>query len=199
MGLSSIRDWPGSLHDPRLRNECDADPANTPYDAARAVFRPGGDPLACGQPLAPGDTLVQPDLARTFRLIAAGGAAAFYDCDHPAGIARAIVAAQRSTRVANAPAGVGGMSCGDLAGYRAAIRQPVEGEYRGYIVRSAPPPSSGGLVLLQILKMLERFPIGAATQRIRLRRGGDPQRHAGGDAPRFRRSRALDGGHGQEC
>ena len=153
----------GFTHDPRLQSECDTDPANTPYEAARAVFRPGGDPLACGQPLAPGDTLVQPDLARTFRLIAAGGAAAFYDCDHPAGIARAIVAAQRSTRVANAPAGVGGMLCGDLAGYRAAIRQPVEGEYRGYTVRSAPPPSSGGLMLLQILKMLERFPMGAAN------------------------------------
>lgn len=153
----------GFTDDPRLRSECDADPANTPYDAARAVFRPGGIPLACGHPLAPGDTLVQPDLARTFRLIAADGAAAFYDCDHPAGIARAIVAAQRSTRVANAPAGVGGMSCDDLAGYRAAIRKPVEGEYRGYIVRSAPPPSSGGLMLLQILKMLERFPIGDAN------------------------------------
>ena len=147
--------------DSRLRNECDGDPANTPYDAARAVFRPGGDPAACGKPLATGETLVQPDLARTFRLIAVGGAAAFYDCDHPAGIARAIVEAQRSTRAANAPAGVGGMSCDDLAHYRASIRQPVEDEYRGYIVRSAPPPSSGGLALLQILRMLERFPMGA--------------------------------------
>ncbi len=133
--------------DARLQSECDADPANSPYEAARAVFRPGGDPASCGMPLSAGDTLVQPDLAKTFRLIAAFGAAAFYDCDHPAGIARAIVATQRASRAANYPAGVGLMTCDDLAGYQAAIRQPLEGEYRGYRVRSVPPPSSGGLAL----------------------------------------------------
>jgi gamma-glutamyltranspeptidase / glutathione hydrolase len=148
--------------DGRLQNECDVDPKNSPYDVARTVFRPGGDPIACGNPLSIGDILVQPGLARTFRLIAAGGTAAFYDCRHPGGIAQAIIATQQATRTANDPAGVGLMTCDDLAGYRAIIRQPVQGEYRGYVVRSTPPPSAGGLVLLQMLKMLERFPIGAA-------------------------------------
>jgi gamma-glutamyltranspeptidase/glutathione hydrolase len=149
-------------NDRRLQSECDPDAQNSPYDVARKVFRPDGDPAACGQPLSTGDVVVQPDLARAFRLIAAGGAEAFYDCRHPAGIAQAIVATQRATRAENDPAGVGSMTCDDLAAYRAIIRQPVRGEYRGYVVRSAPPPSAGGLVLLQMLKMLERFPIGDA-------------------------------------
>jgi gamma-glutamyltranspeptidase/glutathione hydrolase len=151
-----------STKDQRLQNECDAANQNSPYDVARTVFRPGGDPAACGSPLTAGNVLVQPDLARTFRLLSAGGADAFYDCAHPAGIANAIVAAQRATRAANDPAGIGLMTCDDLASYRAIIRKPVQGEYRGYVVRSAPPPSAGGLVLLQMLKMLERFPIGDA-------------------------------------
>jgi gamma-glutamyltranspeptidase / glutathione hydrolase len=149
-------------NDPRLQSECDGEVENSPYDVARKVFRPGGDPAACGQPLSTGDVVVQPDLARAFRLIAAGGAEAFYDCRHPAGIAQAIVKTQRATRAENDPAGVGSMTCDDLAAYRAIIRQPVRGEYRGYVVRSTPPPSAGGLVLLQMLKMLERFPIGDA-------------------------------------
>ena len=152
-----------AAEDARLGSECDADPENSPYDAARAVFRPGGDPAACGNPISAGSRLVQPDLARTFRLIAAGGTSALYDCDHPAGIARAIVAAQRATRADN-PDGAGRMTCDDLAGYRAAFREPVVGDYRGYLVRSAPPPSSGGLALVQMLKMLERFPIGDSAR-----------------------------------
>jgi gamma-glutamyltranspeptidase/glutathione hydrolase len=151
-----------STSDQRLQNECGAANQNSPYDVSRTVFRPGGDPAACGRPLAAAGILVQPDLARTFRLLADGGADAFYDCGHPAGIAKAIVAAQRATRAANDPGGVSLMTCDDLASYRAIIRKPVQGEYRGYVVRSAPPPSAGGLVLLQMLKMLEPFPIGAA-------------------------------------
>ena len=150
-----------AAEDVRLRSECDADPSNSPYDTARAVFRPGGD--ACGRPVAAGGRVAQPDLARTFRLIAEGGAGAFYDCGHPAGIARAIVDAQRATRADN-PDGVGRMTCDDLSGYRAAFRAPVVGDYRGYLVRSAPPPSSGGLALVQMLKMLERFPMGESDE-----------------------------------
>ena len=148
-----------AAEDARLGSECDADPENSPYDAARAVFRPGGDPAACGNPISAGSHLVQPDLARTFRLISAAGAGAFYDCGHPAGIARAIVDAQRATRAEN-PSGAGRMTCDDLSRYHAAFRAPVIGDYRGYLVKSAPPPSSGGLALMQMLKMLERFPMG---------------------------------------
>jgi gamma-glutamyltranspeptidase/glutathione hydrolase len=152
-----------AAEDARLRSECDADPGNSPYDAARVVFRPAGDHAACGNPVAAGNLLVQPDLARTFRLIAAAGAGALYDCDHPAGIARSIVATQRATRADN-PDGAGQMTCDDLSGYRAAFREPVVGHYRGYLVRSAPPPSSGGLALVQMLKMLERFPMGDSAR-----------------------------------
>jgi gamma-glutamyltranspeptidase/glutathione hydrolase len=147
--------------DTRLRSDCDTDPANSPYHTARAVFRPGDE--GCGRPVAAGGRLTQPDLARTFRLIAEGGAGAFYDCHHPAGIARAIVDAQRATRADN-PEGVGRMTCDDLSGYRVEFRAPVVGDYRGYIVRSAPPPSSGGLALVQMLKMLERFPMGESDE-----------------------------------
>ena len=48
--------------------------------------------------------------------------------------------------------------------YEVAIREPVEGEYRGYRIVSMPPPSSGGLTVIQILKLLERFPLGDASQ-----------------------------------
>ncbi|NJO67655.1 MAG: hypothetical protein HC826_01550, partial [Rhodospirillales bacterium] len=97
------------------------------------------------------------------RLLASYGADAFYDCDSPAGIARAVVAAQRATRAAN-PRGSGGMTCDDLARYRVITRPPLSGRYRGYGILTVPPSSSGGLVLLQMLAMLERFPIGDAAQ-----------------------------------
>jgi gamma-glutamyltranspeptidase/glutathione hydrolase len=112
-----------------------------------AIFRPAGVPLAAG------DLLVQPDLARTLRLIARKGASAFYRGD----VASAIVAAQARTR---GPGGEGRMTLEDLAGYQIAIREPVVGSYRGYTLASMPPPSSGGLTILQMLKMLERFPMG---------------------------------------
>jgi gamma-glutamyltranspeptidase / glutathione hydrolase len=147
----------------RLQSECDAEPANSPYDAARAVFRPGGEPARCGDALAAGNLLVQPDLARTFRLIAADGASAFYDCDHPAGIARAIITTQRATRAGN-PEGAGNMTCDDLTAYHVVLRDPIVGNYRGYLVKSPPPPSSGGLALVQMLKMLERFPLGESAK-----------------------------------
>lgn len=56
------------------------------------------------------------------------------------------------------------MTLQDLADYQVAIREPVEGNYRGYRIVGMPPPSSGGLTSIQILKMLERFPIGDEDQ-----------------------------------
>jgi len=54
------------------------------------------------------------------------------------------------------------MTEADVAGYTPVIRQPVEAGYRGYRIVSTPPPSSGGVTVLQILKLLERFPIGSS-------------------------------------
>lgn len=114
-----------------------------------ALFRPGGVPLAEGQ------RLVQPDLARTLALIARGGPDAFYRGP----LAQAIVQAQRRS-ISPVPAeGAGRMTLDDLAQYRIAIRPPVVGRYRGWTLATMPSPSSGGLALLQMLQMLERFPL----------------------------------------
>jgi gamma-glutamyltranspeptidase/glutathione hydrolase len=120
----------------------------------KAVFRPGGVPLADG------DLLVQKDLAKTFRLIAQKGADVFYHGE----IAQAIVNAQRRSRSPVAAEGAGRMELSDLAAYRTEIRQPITGNYRGYQIASMSPPSSGGLTIIQMLKMLERFPLGDAAQ-----------------------------------
>ena len=138
-----------SILNSRLNNE----PGDPAYDVARSVFRPGGIPLA------EGDLLVQPDLAETFRMIAEYGTDAFYT----GAIAEAIVATQEATRSTN-PGGVGRMTLDDLDAYEVAIRRPVEGEYRGFRIVSMPPPSSGGLTVIQILKLMERFPMGDPTQ-----------------------------------
>ena len=119
-----------------------------------AIFRPGGVPLA------EGDWLVQPDLAMTFRRLAAKGPDAFYRGP----IARAIVKAQQRTRSELGAAGQGRMTLADLAQYQVAIREPLVGHYRGWTLAGMPPPSSGGLTVLQMLGLLERFPLGDAAQ-----------------------------------
>jgi gamma-glutamyltranspeptidase / glutathione hydrolase len=122
---------------------------------ARAVFR-----LPDGSPLPVGTLLRQPDLAKTFRLIAAQGSQVFYKGE----IAQAIVEAQKRTNPTLGNAGVGRMTREDLAAYDVAMRVPVEGDYRGVRVKSMSPPSSGGLTVIQMLKMLEQFPIGDESQ-----------------------------------
>jgi gamma-glutamyltranspeptidase/glutathione hydrolase len=102
-----------------------------------------------GTPVAEGETLKNPDLAQTLRTIANGGAKAFYT----GAIAQAIV-----EKVQNAPVNHGGMTLADLADYKAIEREPVCGTYRVYRLCSMGPPSSGGVAVLQILGMLERFP-----------------------------------------
>ncbi|MBV8067701.1 MAG: gamma-glutamyltransferase, partial [Candidatus Eremiobacteraeota bacterium] len=107
----------------------------------RAIFaRNGRLPQA-------GDLLKQPQLAETLQSIAAGGAAAFY---HGA-IARAIVSASYRH---------GGMfSMDDFARYEVTEPQPVHCRYHDYEIISAPPPSSGGVVLCEMLGVLEGFPL----------------------------------------
>jgi gamma-glutamyltranspeptidase/glutathione hydrolase len=92
-----------------------------------------------------GETLVQPDLAKTLRHIADNGVDGFY-----AGPVADLI-------VQEMKAGGGLITRDDLAGYRAVERAPIRGRYRGYDVFGAPPPSSGGVSLVLMLNMLETF------------------------------------------
>jgi gamma-glutamyltranspeptidase / glutathione hydrolase len=121
----------------------------------KAVFR-----LPDGSPLPEGYLLKQPDLAKTFRLIARKGVDVFYRGE----IAQAIVNAQKRTLAGAPETAVGKMTLADLKQYNVKIREPIIDEYRGYTIMSASPPSSGGLTVIQMLKMLERFPIGNTSQ-----------------------------------
>jgi len=103
---------------------------------------------ADGTPVAQGEILKNPQFAATLRAIAKGGAKAFYTGK----IAQNIVDA-----VQHAPVNPGGMTLKDLAAYRAVERPAVCGTYRTYKICSMGPPSSGGIAVLQILGMLERF------------------------------------------
>ena len=111
------------------------------WDSTRAVF------FRNGRPLAAGDKLVQKDLARSLRLIARQGADAFYRGE----IGDKIVADMT---------GHGGLiGKDDLRNYKVVERAPVSGDYRGYRVVSMPPPSSGGAHIVQILNLLQRYPL----------------------------------------
>jgi gamma-glutamyltranspeptidase/glutathione hydrolase len=112
-------------------------------DVQRAFTKPDGTLLK------EGDVLKNPALAATLRAIAKGGATAFYT----GRIARDIV-----DKVQHAPVNPGGMTLADLARYRAKERAPVCAAYRGERVCSMGPPSSGGIAVLQLLNILERFP-----------------------------------------
>jgi gamma-glutamyltranspeptidase/glutathione hydrolase len=117
----------------------------------RAVFR-----LPNGNPLPVGYRLVQPDLAKTFRLLAEQGPSALYEGE----IAPALIAAQTRTRAAGCD---GRMTVADLAAYTVKVTKPVFVGYRGYDVVSVPSSSAGGLVLLQALELMQRFPLGDAS------------------------------------
>ena len=111
--------------------------------SARIYLRPDG-----GVPQA-GDRIALDDLAATLETIAANGAAGFY----------AGPVAQKIVQAVDASGGR--MTIEDLANYRAVERKPVCGTYRGYTVVSMPPPSSGGAHIIEILNILEGFPLAA--------------------------------------
>lgn len=102
-----------------------------------------------GKPLAPGDRLVQRDLAKTLEAIARSGPRAFYEGP----VAEKIAAAVRAAG--------GEMTADDLKNYRAVERPVVRGTYRGLDIVSMPPPSSGGVLLLQMLNVLEGYKLRA--------------------------------------
>lgn len=100
---------------------------------------------ADGTPWQKGDRLVQKNLAHSLQLIARQGPDAFYK-------------GEIADEIAGEMAQHGGLiSKADLAAYRAVERQPISGTYRGYEVFSMPPPSSGGIHIVQILNILENF------------------------------------------
>ncbi len=111
--------------------------------SARIYLRPDGSVPKTG------DHIALDDLAATLGTIAAHGAAGFYTGP----------TAQKIVDSVNAAGGR--MTIDDLANYRAVERQPVTGTYRGYTVVSMPPPSSGGAHIIQILNILEGFPLAA--------------------------------------
>ncbi|MGB7937513.1 MAG: gamma-glutamyltransferase [Pseudolabrys sp.] len=98
-----------------------------------------------GTVLMPGQDLLQPDLAITLRAIASDGPKGFYEGP----VAEKIVAAVRKAG--------GVMTTEDMKNYRAILREPVRGTYRGYDIVSMPPPSSGGVHLIEMLNILEGY------------------------------------------
>jgi gamma-glutamyltranspeptidase/glutathione hydrolase len=131
---------------PRLHRLIAADPLLPRLPAARAYFY-----LPDGRPLPIGHVLKNPELAAVLRRVADDGPDAFY----AGGIARDIAAA-----VAARPK-PGDLTERDLASYRAIEREPVCGGYRGLRVCGMPPPSSGGIAVLAMLGILERFDLAA--------------------------------------
>jgi gamma-glutamyltranspeptidase/glutathione hydrolase len=107
------------------------------FAASRDLFAPQGKPLRAGQ------KLVQKDLARTLRLLATSGPLTFYE------------GAAADLMVKEVARAHGLMTAADLAAYRAVERVPLRGRYRDLEILVPPPPSSGGITLLQMLSMLE--------------------------------------------
>jgi gamma-glutamyltranspeptidase/glutathione hydrolase len=103
--------------------------------------------LKQGETLSPGDRLIQKDLAATLQAISDGGTDAFYQ----GAIATAVAAASR--------AGGGLLSKEDFAAYTVTESPPITCLYRGYTVVSAPPPSSGGVTLCEMLQVLQTYPL----------------------------------------
>jgi len=94
-----------------------------------------------------GEWLKQPDLAHSLSLIAQQGSKGFYEGE----TAKSIVSSIQKAG--------GIMTLDDLKNYKVLEREPVQGDYRGYQIVSMPPPSSGGIHLIEMLNMLEQFPI----------------------------------------
>jgi gamma-glutamyltranspeptidase/glutathione hydrolase len=111
------------------------------WAGTRKVFFHGGKVPVTG------DLLRNPDLGKSLALIGRDGAKAFYDGP----IAAAIVA--------EAKAHGGLITAADLKDYKVVERTPVRGSYRGYEIVSMPPPSSGGVHVVQILNILSNFPL----------------------------------------
>ena len=120
------------------------------FEASRAVF------FKDGQPLQPGDVLKQPDLAAAYRGIAAQGSDWFYRGPF----------ARATGEWMKANGGI--MTAGDFAHYEIKLREPVATTYRGCKIVSFAPPSSGGVHVVQMLNILEKFDVKALDEATRL-------------------------------
>ncbi len=129
---------------PRLRRLLAADPFLPADPEARALFYD-----AAGQAPPVGAILRNPALAAVFGTLARDGATAFYHSP---------LAAEMVAAVRGHPTRPGDLTEADLAAYRPTVRAAVCGPYRGYRVCGMPPPSSGGVSVLQILGLLSRYP-----------------------------------------
>jgi len=124
------------MHDPHL----------SAFAESRRVFQRNGDYYKAGE------IFRQPDLARTLERIAENP-----DDFYHGALAREIAAAMQK--------GGGLITADDLAHYEPKEREPIRGTYRGYEVISAPPPSSGGIVLMESLNILEGYDLGKMGNR----------------------------------
>ncbi|MBZ5543534.1 MAG: gamma-glutamyltransferase [Acidobacteriia bacterium] len=112
------------------------------FPESRRIF------LRDGRPYEPGETFRQPELAKTLRRIARDGPAGFYQGP----VARALVETMRKHQ--------GRIELADLRHYQAKVRQPLQGSFRGYAILTVPPPSSGGIGLIEMLNVLELLDLG---------------------------------------
>jgi len=110
------------------------------------------------EPYPEGSILVQPRLAETLALISEEGPDAFYEGD----IAQSIVEEMQNESVFEGDEGL--MTADDLASYRAMWRDPLVGDYRGREVVAMPPPTSGGIAVIEMLNILEGFDLASEGQ-----------------------------------
>jgi len=120
------------------------------FEATRAIF------FRDGKPIKPGDTLKQPDLATTYRAIAEQGSDWFYRGEF----------ARATEKWMRANGGI--MTAADFAIYHIELREPMTTTYRGYKIVAFPPPSSGGVHVLQMLNILEHFNLKQLNDATRL-------------------------------
>lgn len=132
----------GYLVSPQLAHVLELDREHLgQWPSSRAIF------FKDGRPLRAGEKLIQKDLARSLELIARRGPNEFYR----GSIGKKIIAEIRQHH--------GIMTEQDLFNYKTVERVPVRGNYRGFEVVSMPPPSSGGAHIIEILNLLERYPL----------------------------------------
>lgn len=126
-----------------LRSLSEAKDGMRAYPESMSIFFKEG-----GGDYAPGELLKQKDLAWSMREIAESGPDAFYK----GAITKKITGFMKEEH--------GLISEKDLRSYKPVLRKPVRGSYRGYEIYSMPPPSSGGVLLIEMLNLLELFPLG---------------------------------------
>ncbi|HHM21526.1 MAG TPA: gamma-glutamyltransferase, partial [Bacteroidetes bacterium] len=151
---SQLKDWP-ALVAPAIRlaeagfaiTQSEADRLNH-FKEQFKKWNKDAAPFVRTLPWKMGDKLVQKDLAATLRRISAQGAKGFYEGP----VADLIVAEMQRGR--------GLITLEDLKNYRAVWRQPIISQYKNYGIITMPPSSSGGIVLSQILGMIEPWPVG---------------------------------------